>query len=81
MQTNRLPGRKDFRDRLVIFLVAIVPSGVIGGGLLIILTLVYENYLFDILMSLGVFFLAYGVASYCAIKGTDRKIDSAWLKI
>ena len=81
METKKSPGRKDFRDRLVIFLVAIVPSSVIGGALLIILTLVYDNFIFNILMSVGVFFLVYGVASYCAIKATDRKIDSAWLKI
>lgn len=48
---------------------------------MIILTIVYDNFLFNILLSLGVFFFVYGIASYCAIKGTDRKIDSAWLKI
>lgn len=79
MQKNS--GRKDFRDCLVVFLVAIVPANIIGGLLLIVLTLVYDDYLFDILMSLGVFFFVFVVASYCAIKGIDRQIDSAWLKI
>jgi len=73
-------GRKDLRDCLSVFLVAVVPSGVIGGSLLIILTLVCENYLFALLLSLGIFFLVFVIASYCAISEIDKRIDSVWLK-
>jgi anaerobic C4-dicarboxylate transporter len=60
----------------------LIPACIISGITLITLSLLKKTELMlDLMLSIGIFAVVFGIGAWCAVRGTDKKIDSEFQKM